>query len=51
MSDIAVLTGGHVLDEETGMSYDQADVNVLGSAKKVIIGKDDTIIIDGRGEQ
>ena len=49
LQDIAVLTGGEVLDTEIGMSFETAEPSILGSAKKVIINKDDTIIIGGAG--
>ena len=51
LEDIAILTQGQVLDTEIGMTYDNVDTTILGSAKKVIIKKDDTIIIDGSGEK
>lgn len=51
LDDIAVLTKAEVLDTELGMTFDSVDINIMGSAKKVIIGKDDTVIIDGAGEK
>lgn len=51
MQDIAVSTGGTLISEDIGMSLEEADVDVLGTAKKVIITKDDTIILDGQGEK
>lgn len=51
MNDIAVLTGGTLIDPEIGMSLENEQPEVMGSAKKVIISKDDTIIIDGAGNQ
>ena len=48
---MAVLTKSEMIDTEIGMSFDSCDVNILGSAKKVIIGKDDTVIIDGAGDK
>lgn len=50
MTDIAILTGGELIDTEIGMSLESGDTSILGSAKKVIINKDDTIIIDGAGD-
>jgi len=51
LEDIAVLTGATVISEETGLSLEKATLAELGSAKKVQISKDTTIIIDGAGEQ
>lgn len=51
MEDIAILTSGEVMDPELGMEFDQAGIEILGSCKKIIIGKDDTVIIDGAGEK
>lgn len=51
MQDIAVSTGATLISEDIGMSLEEADVEVLGTAKKVIITKDDTIILDGQGEK
>jgi chaperonin GroEL len=49
MQDIAIATGAQFLSEEIGVEIDKADVAVLGQAKKVIITKDDTIIMGGAG--
>ena len=49
MQDIAIATGATFLSEDVGQSLDGADVSVLGSAKQVIISKDDTIIMGGAG--
>ena len=51
LQDIAVLTGGTVISEETGRKLDSATLEDLGRAARVISGKDDTTIIDGAGEQ
>lgn len=51
MQDIAIITGGTVIDEEVGLTYEQAEADVLGSAKKVIVTKDDCTIIDGSGQK
>ena len=51
MDDIAVLTKSQVLDTDLGMTFDSVDISIMGSAKKVIINKDDTVIIDGAGEK
>jgi chaperonin GroEL len=49
MQDIAVATGGQFISEEIGLQLENAEVSVLGNAKKVIITKDDTIIMGGAG--
>ena len=51
LEDIAVLTGGVVISEEKGLSLDKATLEMLGTAKKVTISKDNTIIVDGAGEK
>ncbi len=51
LQDIAVLTGGTVISEETGRKLDSATLEDLGRAARVVSGKDDTTIIDGAGEQ
>lgn len=49
LEDIAVLTGGVVISEEKGLKLEQATLDMLGSAKKVTITKDDTTIVGGAG--
>ena len=49
MQDIAVATGGQFISEEVGVNLESADLSVLGQAKKVIITKDDIIILGGAG--
>lgn len=49
MQDIAIATGGQFISEEIGVQLETADISVLGQAKKVIITKDDTIIMGGSG--
>jgi len=51
LEDIAVLTGGTVIAEEVGLSLEKATLENLGEAKRVEIGKEETTIIDGGGEQ
>ncbi|MBW9104370.1 chaperonin GroEL [Paraburkholderia phenoliruptrix] len=51
LEDIAVLTGATVISEETGKQLEKATLEDLGSAKRVEVRKDDTIIIDGAGQQ
>ena len=50
LEDIAILTGGTVISEETGMSLEKATLVELGQAKRIEVGKENTIIIDGRGD-
>ena len=49
LNDIAVLTGATVISEERGYSFENADLDMLGSARKVIVTKDETTIIEGGG--
>src|SRR5437868_1393203 len=49
LEDIAVLTGGQVIAEEVGLTLEKATLNELGQAKRVEVGKENTIIIDGAG--
>ena len=51
LQDIAILTGGEVISEEKGIKLENADINLLGQAKKVRITKDNTVIVDGLGEK
>ena len=51
MSDIAILTGGSVIDPEIGQTFENSDTSILGSAKKLVITKDDTTIINGAGDK
>ncbi|OZB04241.1 MAG: chaperonin GroL, partial [Idiomarina sp. 34-48-12] len=51
LQDIAVLTGGNVISEEIGMELEKAQLDDLGSAKRVVINKDNTTIVDGSGDQ
>jgi chaperonin GroEL len=51
LQDIAVLTGGQVVSEEVGFKLENAVVTDLGRAKRVVVDKDNTTIIDGNGEQ
>jgi len=50
LEDIAVLTGGRVISEEVGLKLDAVDLNDLGQARKVVATKDNTTIVDGRGQ-
>ena len=50
LEDIAILTGGEVITEELGLKLENTQLNQLGRARKVVITKDDTTIIDGAGD-
>ena len=50
LEDIAVLTGGQVIAEEVGLSLEKAELTHLGQAKRIEVGKENTILIDGAGE-
>lgn len=50
LEDIAILTNSTVIDSEVGLTFENCELDVLGSAKKVIITKEDTTIIDGTGD-
>jgi chaperonin GroEL len=49
LEDIAILTGGAVISEEVGLKLDGADLSLLGTARKVVITKDETTVVDGGG--
>ncbi len=49
LEDIAVLTGGQLISEEVGLKLENVDLTNLGKAKKIVITKDDTTIVDGAG--
>ncbi|MGH8530526.1 MAG: chaperonin GroEL [Nevskiales bacterium] len=51
LEDIAILTGGRVIAEETGMTLEKATPDMLGNAKKVVVDKENTTIIDGGGDE
>ena len=50
LQDIAILTGGQVISEEVGLSLETADLPMLGRARKVVVTKDDTTIVEGAGD-
>ncbi len=50
LQDIATLTGGQVVSEEVGMSLETATLQDLGTARKVTVGKENTVIVDGAGK-
>ena len=49
LQDIAILTGGQVISEDLGMKLESVTLDMLGRAKKIVIKKDDTTIVDGAG--
>jgi chaperonin GroEL len=49
LADIAILTGGEVISEDTGATFEGVDMSVIGTARKVIVTKDETTIIEGAG--
>ncbi len=49
LNDIAILTGGDVITEDRGMTFENVELDVVGSARKVIVSKDETTIIEGSG--
>jgi len=51
LEDIAVLTGGFVISEERGVKLEQATMDMLGTAEKITITKDNTTIVNGKGEK
>ena len=50
LQDIAILTGGQVISEDQGLTFENVDLSVIGTARKVIVGKDSTTIIEGAGK-
>jgi chaperonin GroEL len=48
--DIAVLTGGEVISEEVGLKLDSVDLELLGQARKIVVTKDETTIVEGQGD-
>ena len=51
LQDIAILTGGQVITEETGMKLESVDINMLGRARKISATKENTIIVEGNGSK
>jgi len=51
LDDIAILTGGRVITEEVGLKLENAEMDDLGHARKVVATKDNTTIVDGKGDQ
>ncbi|QCU78778.1 chaperonin GroEL [Citricoccus sp. SGAir0253] len=50
LADIAILTGGQVISEEVGLKLENATVDLLGTARKVVVTKDETTIVEGAGD-
>ena len=50
LTDIAILTGGQVISEEVGLKLDAVGLDMLGRARKVVVTKDETTIVDGAGD-
>ena len=51
LQDLAILTGGQVISEELGLKLENTTIDMLGTAKRVVVSKDDTTIIDGNGDK
>ena len=51
LQDIAILTGGEVISEDLGLKLENATLDTLGTAKKIVIDKDNTTLVDGAGDQ
>ena len=51
LQDIAILTGATVISEEVGLRLDAAELNLLGKARKVVISKEETTIVEGAGDE
>ena len=50
LGDIAILTGGQVISEEVGLKLDTAELDLLGTARRVVVSKDETTIVEGAGD-
>jgi len=51
LQDIAILTGGQVISEEVGLKLENTDLTMLGRARKIVVTKDETTIVEGSGDQ
>ena len=51
LQDLAILTKGTVISEDVGLSLEKVELEQLGSAKRVVIGKDNTTVVDGQGDK
>ena len=50
LDDIAILTGGQVISEDVGLKLESAELDLLGTARKIVVTKDETTIVDGNGD-
>ncbi len=50
LADMAILTGGEVISEEVGLKLETADISLLGTARRVVVTKDETTIVEGAGD-
>src|SRR5205085_4519517 len=51
LQDIAILTGGQVISEEVGLKLENTTLDLLGRARKIVVTKDDTTIVEGAGDE
>ena len=51
MADMAILTGGQVVSEDVGLKLENTTLDLLGTARRVIVTKDETTIIEGAGDE
>ena len=51
LQDIAILTGGQVISEEVGLKVDSVTIDMMGSARKLVVTKDETTLVEGAGDQ
>src|SRR5205814_3287247 len=51
LQDMAILTGGQVISEEVGLKVEGATLDMLGKARKIVVAKDETTIVEGSGDQ
>jgi len=51
LEDLAILTGGQLISDDLGIKLENVDITMLGTAKRITISKDDTIIVDGAGDK
>jgi chaperonin GroEL len=51
LQDIAILTGGQVISEEVGLKLENTDLTMLGRARKIVVTKDETTIVEGAGDK
>ncbi|HBM55545.1 MAG TPA: molecular chaperone GroEL, partial [Acidimicrobiaceae bacterium] len=51
LQDMAILTGGQVITEEVGLKVENVSLDMLGRARKVVVSKDETTIVEGEGDE